>query len=158
MASIPARFSSHLVDNITSMEMEQSFEAAERTQVPVLHPYYDPELIHLLLRISPEVLQKGGMEKGLVRESVARRFPNLKFERKKKVSAMSYWQSLITGEGRVIWNQMGGARVLTELGIVEKKALEPAMEEAFSSKSAWKNFKIWDLLCMEAWLRSRLNR
>jgi asparagine synthase (glutamine-hydrolysing) len=147
----------YFIDTITSMEMEQQFEAARKTGTNILEPYYDPDLLEILLKISPEVLQRGGMEKGLVREAVARRFPDLKFDRQKKVSAMLYWQSLIREEAPIAWESIGKGKTLIELGIVDKKGIEPVVEEAFTSNSAFKNFPVWDLLCTEAWIRSKAN-
>ncbi len=147
----------YFVETIASMEMEQLFEAWQRMGVPILHPYFDPELIQLLLRVSPEILQKGGMEKGLVRDAVSRRFPDLKFEKQKKVTAMGYWQSILRGEGRQVWKETGGPSTLINLGIVNGKVIGPVIEQAFESPSPFLNGKIWDLLCLEAWVRSRVD-
>ena len=146
----------YFVDTVVSMELEQQFEAAEKTAVPVLQPYYDADLIELLLRISPEVLQQGGMEKGLVRNAVARRFPDLKFQRKKKISALGYWQSMIHGEAPAAWKRIGGASTLIKMGIINKAVVESVVQEAFTSNSAFKSYPVWDLLCTETWLQSRL--
>ena len=147
----------YFVETIASMEMEQLFEAWQRMEVPILHPYFDPELIQLLLRMSPEILQKGGMEKGLVRDAVSRRFPDLKFEKQKKVTAMGYWQSILRGEGRQVWKETGGPSTLIDLGIVNGKVIGPVIDQAFESPSAFLNGKIWDLLCLEAWVRPRVD-
>jgi len=146
----------HFVNTITSMEMEQQYEASLRMGVSLLYPYFDPDIINLLVRISPEVLQQGGMEKGIVRNAVARRFPDLKFEKQKKVSAMGYWQSIITTEGRDLYYGSGGPSTLIEMGIVNGKEIGAVMERAFVSKSSFENSKIWDLLLLETWLRSRV--
>jgi len=147
----------HFVDTITSMVMEQHFEASRRMGSSLLFPYFDPDVINLLVRISPEVLQQGGMEKGIVRKAVAKRFPNLKFEKQKKVSAISYWQSMITTEGRDLFYGNGGVKSLIEMGIVNGNEIGAVMEQAFSSKSPFVHGKIWDLLCLETWVRSRAN-
>jgi asparagine synthase (glutamine-hydrolysing) len=147
----------YFIDTVVSMELEQQFEAGEKTAVPVLQPFYDSDLIELLLRISPEVLQQGGMEKGLVRNAVARRFPDLKFERKKKISALGYWQSMIHHEAPDAWKRIGGASTLIKMGIIDKTAVESVVQEAFTSNSAFKSYPVWDLLCTETWLQSRLN-
>jgi asparagine synthetase B (glutamine-hydrolysing) len=147
----------YFIDTVVSMELEQQFEAAEKTALPVLHPYYDADLIELLLRISPEVLQQGGMEKGLVRNAVARRFPDLQFQRKKKVSALGYWQSMIHGEAPAAWKRLGGASTLINMGIVDKAVVEPVIQEGFTSDSAFKSYPVWDVLCTETWLQSRLH-
>jgi asparagine synthase (glutamine-hydrolysing) len=149
-------FSNHFINTITSMEMEQNFEAAERMGLTLAYPYFDPDLIQLLLRMSPEVLQQGGMEKGIVRSAVARRFPDLEFEKQKKVSAMSFWQSIITTEGRDLFYQTGGPATLIQMGIVNGNVIGAVMDDAFASKSPFQNTKIWDLLLLETWLRSRL--
>ena len=144
----------HFVETITSMEMEQSFESSRHIGIPLLHPYFDPDLIQLLLRISPAVLQQGGMEKGIVRTTVAKRFPDLKFETQKKASAMNYWLTLITTEGRDIYYSSGGTKFLTDSGIVDGKKIGPVMDQAFAANTPFLNAKIWDLLCLETWGRS----
>jgi len=144
----------HFVNSITSMEMEQSYESSRRIGLNLLHPYFDPDVIHELVRISPDVLQQGGMEKGIIRGAIAKRFPNLKFETQKKASAMNYWLSLITTEGRDIYFKNGGCKSLIEMGIVNGKKIDEVMNHAFASTRPFDNAKIWDLLCLETWSRS----
>ena len=147
---------SHFVSTNVSMIMEQHFEASQRMGVSVVYPYFDPDLINLLMRVSPEALQQGGMEKGIVRKSVAKRFPNLKFEKQKKVSAMGYWQSLLKTEGRDLYYSTGGPKTLIEMGVVDGKKIGPVIEQSFAGSNPFAHGYVWDLLCLETWARSRL--
>jgi asparagine synthetase B (glutamine-hydrolysing) len=144
----------HFVNTITSMELEESYESSRQIRIPLLHPYLDPDLINLAVRISPEVLQQGGMEKGIIRDSVTRRFPNMEFQTQKKASAVNYWLSLITTEGKEIYHDIGGPKSLIELGIIDGNAMGPLMEQAFTSNRLYDNAKIWDILSLETWCRS----
>ena len=139
------------------MELEESYESSRQIGVPLLHPYLDPDLINLAVRISPEVLQQGGMEKGIIRHNIAKRFPHLHFETQKKASAMNYWLSLITTEGRELYHDIGGPKSLIEMGIVNDVEIGAVMDQAFASKSAYYNAKIWDILSLETWCRSHRN-
>ena len=70
---------------LVAMEMEETFEQGRRLQMRLRAPYWDSELLSYLYRTPPELLNRGGWSKGLVRESVARRFPAFGFERQRKV-------------------------------------------------------------------------
>ena len=70
---------------LTAMEMEEVFDRGTRMGLRILMPYWDADLLEMLYRIPPHLLNKGGRSKGLVRQSVARRFPQLGFERQKKI-------------------------------------------------------------------------
>jgi asparagine synthase (glutamine-hydrolysing) len=144
----------HFVDSNTSMMMEQHFESSRRMGVSLLYPYFDPDVINLLVRVSPQVLQQGGMEKGIVRKAVARRFPDLKFEKQRKVSAGTYWQSMILAEGRDLYYESGGPKTLMDLGIVDSKKVDTIIHQAFASRNRFDNAKIWDLLLLETWARA----
>ena len=61
---------------LVAMEMEETFEQGRRLQMRLRAPYWDSELLAYLYRTPPELLNRGGWSKGLVRESVARRFPS----------------------------------------------------------------------------------
>ena len=77
---------------LTAMEMEEIFENGTRMGLRILMPYWDADLLEMLYRVPPHLLNKGGRSKGLVRQSVARRFPQLGFERQKKVTCYQLLQ------------------------------------------------------------------
>lgn len=148
-------FSNYFINTVASMEMETEFESWPKIGMPILYPYFDSDLIELLLRITPELLQRAGMEKGIVRDAVARRFPDLRFDRQKKVTAIRYFQSLIREEGPVAWDRLGGIDSLIRYGIVNRNAVESIREGGFIGQNPSLNHGIWNLISMEAWLRTR---
>ena len=85
---------------LTAMEMEEVFESGTRMGLRILMPYWDADLLEMLYRIPPHLLNKGGRSKGLVRQSVARRFPQLGFERQKKVIATNFFNSTMLQDGK----------------------------------------------------------
>src|SRR4030095_3566836 len=57
-----------------SWELEELFEVYRGVGVRILQPFWDADLVDLLFRMPPFVLNRGGRSKGLVRDSLARRF------------------------------------------------------------------------------------
>jgi Asparagine synthase len=141
---------------LTTIEMEEVFENGARMGLHILMPYWDADLIEMLYRVSPNLLLKGGRSKGLVRESMARRFPNLGFERQKKVIATNFFNNTMLEEGRKAWQVMGGTPALAELGIVDSKRLQVTMTNILAANQPRQEYRIWDILNAEAWLKSCL--
>lgn len=142
---------------LMSMDHEEIFESGRCVGLRVLHPYWDPDLIDFLFRTPPELLLRGGREKGMVRQAVARRFPHLGFERQRKVSATNYFKSVLQTEGPAAWEKMGGAPALVDLGIVDGTAINSIITESISSDVPRVTQRGWQVLSLEAWTRSRLS-
>jgi asparagine synthase (glutamine-hydrolysing) len=140
---------------IVSMEMEELFENGRHLGVRMAQPYWDPDLVDLLYRIPPDVLSRGGRAKGLVRDTLARRFPDLGLERQKKVIATDYFTSVMLGEGRRVWAEMGGPQALAALGVVDASRAEEAAQQLFSSRDSRAANRIWNILNLESWVRPR---
>jgi asparagine synthetase B (glutamine-hydrolysing) len=141
---------------LVSWEMEEAFESGRRLGMTVRQPFWDAELVELLYRTPPELLDRGGRAKGLVRQMVARRFPGLGFERQKKVLATNFFNARVLQEGKDAWQAMGGASALAQLGIVEEGSLRSTVTGILVRNDRRKAFHIWDVLNLEAWLRTRL--
>jgi asparagine synthetase B (glutamine-hydrolysing) len=139
------------------MQMEEAFESGRSTGTRVLAPFLDADLVDFLYRTPPNLLSRGGRSKGLVRESLARRFPALGFERQRKIAGTTYARFVMQGQTSNIWRQMGGVPALAELGVVDGDGFERHVVEA-SDPGYLDGFHIWDMLNLEAWLRSQLER
>jgi asparagine synthase (glutamine-hydrolysing) len=140
-----------------SIEMEECFESRRYTGLFHFMPYYDADLVNFLCRIPPDLLWRGGRTKAMVRQTVARRFPGLNFERQKKVMAHNFFTSLLLEEGSRIWQAMDGVQALAELDIVDAPALDSAVPALLSgSRPLRESHRLGDILLMEAWLRPRL--
>jgi asparagine synthase (glutamine-hydrolysing) len=140
---------------VTAMEMEEFFENARLTGVRTLCPYMDPDLVDFLYRVPPELLDKGGRAKGLVRHELARRFPELGFDRQKKLTAVSYSRGVVLEQGERAWQGSGGASTLAELGVIDQKAFEQELQAIVSGRRD-RVFHVSDVLNLEAWTRSRI--
>jgi asparagine synthase (glutamine-hydrolysing) len=146
------------LDHVTvSLEMERLFEEGRRTGIPIMEPFWDAELQAFLYRVPPDVLNQGGRTKGLVRGMLARRFPELGFERQKKVIATSFATDTFVSELPKSFEEMGGAQTLSELGIVDPARIDEAVTRMVSDPrerrtSNW----LWHLLSLEVWVRARV--
>jgi asparagine synthase (glutamine-hydrolysing) len=145
---------------LVSMELEEAFEGGRRLRLRFAHPFWDADLLTFLYRTPPELLNRGGMAKGPVRGMLARRFPELGFERQRKVAGTGAARTLFVSGGRVAWRRMGGTTALAALGVVDGRATAALIEGLLSdSKPPEENaysYRIWDILALEAWVRSRL--
>ena len=141
---------------LTAMEMEEVFESGTRMGLRILMPYWDADLLEMLYRIPPHLLNKGGRSKGLVRQSVASRFPQLGFEKQKKVFSTNFFNSTMLQEGKKAWQALGGTPALAELGIVDGERLGSTIEAILGGNQLRQAYRIWDVLNMESWLRPRL--
>lgn len=141
---------------LNTMEAEEYFEQGRRLGVRILHPYWDSDLVDLLYRTPPHVLSQGGRAKGLVRATIARRFPDLGFERQKKVHATNfYWRTMQT-EGPAAWNTLGNeATTLARLGVLDAKLHMATMAELFAGQRPRESYRIWNTLHLEGWARPR---
>lgn len=141
---------------MVAYELEEFYESGRELGMRLLHPFWDADLTAFLARAPVRMLIRGGRSKGLVRQSLARRFPDIGFDRHRKVNATDFYRSVLTGEGKIAWREMGGAQALAELRIVNPDALEKSMTELFEDNDPLKAYQIWYVLSLESWLRSRL--
>jgi asparagine synthetase B (glutamine-hydrolysing) len=138
---------------LVSMEMEEVFEGSRRSGLDVRMPYWDPDLVDFLYRTPPAALTEGGLSKGLVRKMLSRRFPQLGFERHKKVLATNYFTGLIIREGPEVWRKMGGAKALSRAGVIEPERLHSWIREVFEGARPSETARVWNLLSLEVWVR-----
>ena len=140
---------------LMAIELEEHFEFSRRLGVRLLHPYWDADLVDLLARIPPHLLNRGGRAKGMVRHTLARRFPGLGFERHKKVAATSFYHRILLEEGPRLWRAMDGVRELARLEIVDGRMLESTVHALFAGAQPQQLYRLWDVLGLEAWLRAQ---
>jgi asparagine synthase (glutamine-hydrolysing) len=143
---------------LVSMEMEDFFETSRRTGVPIRMPFWDRDLVDFLYRTPPEALNEAGRSKGLVRGMLQRRFPELGFERQKKVLATNYFSDLVRRDGPGIAQSLGGFSALADLGIVDDVQLRLFGEKVFAAKTTPRDeARLWTVMTLERWVRSRLD-
>ncbi|HEY6230067.1 MAG TPA: asparagine synthase-related protein [Pyrinomonadaceae bacterium] len=140
---------------VVSWELEEMFEVYGRAGVRMFQPFWDADLVDMLYRTPPFRLIQGGRSKGLVRNSLARRFPNLGFGKQRKVEATSFYASLIYKDGRARWEAMNGARTLGDMGIVDEPALHDTIENLLVRRQdGAAAHQVWSTLNFETWARA----
>ena len=144
------------LDQVTvSLEMERSFEEGRRAGLTIVEPFWDPDLQEFLYRVPPHMLNQGGRTKGLVRDMLARRFPELGFERQKKVIGREFANDTFVSEVPKALREMGGAPALAELGVVDQRQLDHAIARlATDPRERYGSHRLWHVLSLEAWVRA----
>jgi asparagine synthase (glutamine-hydrolysing) len=140
---------------IQAVDLEEAYEKGRRLGVEVLMPYFDADLVDLLMRTHPRVLTKGNRSKSLVRESMARRVSGVGLERQKKITTGNFWPKKLEEAARC-WTELGGTRALGELGIVDADKLDAEVRQKLENRQSAAVPFIWEILDHEAWVRARL--
>jgi asparagine synthase (glutamine-hydrolysing) len=135
-----------------AMELEERHEFGRRAGVRFLHPFWDTDLVDMLIRTPPALLDRGGRSKGLVRPALAERFPSLGFDRQRKAAATSFYQEMLAAEGRVLVDRLGGFPALGALGVVDPAAARTFVDDTMA-RDPKKLHRVWDLLNLETWVR-----
>ena len=126
-----------------------------RTGVPVREPFWDPDLIDLLVRVRPQARSTDGLAKALVRRPLARRFPELGFERQRKSWMGRALQSVLESQTVAARQAVGPLRNLVELGVIDDRQLAAVTEDALAGRaSRWRLGWAWEALNLEAWTRA----
>jgi asparagine synthase (glutamine-hydrolysing) len=141
---------------LASLEVEEIFENGRRLGVRVLQPYFDAELAEMLYRAPISLLNRGGLSKGLVRETISRRFPRLGFDRQKKIDIKEYFSELMRRDGERIWKRMGGAQALAALDLANPGHADLFVRTAINAGEHRQAFQAWMIMSMESWLKPRL--
>ena len=154
-----------LEHQLGSMEREEAFERGRRLGTETFMPFWDADLDRFLARVPPHLMNQGYWSKGLVREPLARRFPNAGFETQKKVLSTTLATRLMAEQLPGAWDGMGGIEVLREAGIVDSNRLRSDVEKRLKLlmrpegtkntvlERAMTTHEIWTVLNVESWLR-----
>ena len=137
---------------LLAMELEERHELGRRTGVRFLHPFWDADLVEMLIRTPPALLDRGGRSKGLVRETLAKRFPTLGFDRQRKIAATPFYTTLLRAEGGSLLERLGTFSELGDLGVVNPVSARAFAADAFA-RDPDQLHRVWDLLNLETWVR-----
>jgi asparagine synthetase B (glutamine-hydrolysing) len=140
-----------------SWAAEELDEQGRQIGVRFLQPFLDPDLIEFLCRTPPRLLNEGGRSKGLVRQTIAKRFPGLGLERQRKIWATSFFESLLLREAPALADLAGDFPALSDLGIVNGAALAAVIREARMQPGP-RLQQIWEAINLEIWLRATASR
>jgi hypothetical protein len=141
--------------SILQFEFEDAFTGTGRTGLTTLFPYFDRDVVELMLRTHPEHLISGGRHKTPLRRLVSSRLPNVSM-RAKKVDFTRIFHDLMRSEGVATWRRLVGPLRLAELGIVDASRMREFMDSYFAGRHQG-GLLAWQVLATEMWLRARLN-
>jgi asparagine synthase (glutamine-hydrolysing) len=141
---------------LVSLELEEFHESGRRGGVAMRMPFWDPDLVEFLYRTPPDLLIEGGRSKSLVRQLLDRRFPELGFERHKKVLSTNLFAKIVIDEAQRLWRTTDGPFALEAAGVVDKTGLNSLVRGIFAGQEMREVSRFWNLLSLEAWLRPRI--
>jgi asparagine synthase (glutamine-hydrolysing) len=140
--------------NFVSMTaLEESFEFGRRVDLRILHPFWDVDLVEFLCRVPPRLLHKGDRSKALVRTMLKKRFPSLGLDRQKKIEQDDLLVTLMRERGPLVWKNLGGARKLSDLELVDSERLERRVQSDVFYNKDKDVYWFWMLINLESWLR-----
>jgi asparagine synthetase B (glutamine-hydrolysing) len=151
---------------VVAMEREEAFERGRRLGFEPFMPFWDPGVVDFLLRTPPRLLHEGHRAKGILRGTLARRFPEAGFEDQKKVLITDFSTSTLTAQIPRAWEEYQGAPTLSSSGIVDGNALQSAFRSSLNRLQGRERgdgssvlefsmlaHKLWSVLNLEAWAR-----
>ncbi len=139
---------------MVTLEYEEVYEGSRRMGVPIVAPLLDSELVDFLYRFPPKLLFSSGRSKGPIRETLARRFPELGFDRQRKVGATSFFRERVLAEGREAWNAVGGPVALADLGVVDFEMARRSIMRSIDDRRLHASARLWYVLSNESWCRA----
>jgi asparagine synthetase B (glutamine-hydrolysing) len=139
---------------LTSWEAEEHYASSCETGVRLVHPYWDPDLVELLIQTPPRALNEGGRSKGLVRQSLHRRFPGLGLGQQQKVLALTFFHGQLRREATSLVKKAGEFPGLSELGLVDGKDLAAKLRNSLTTSNL-KDKHVWLPISLEMWVRAR---
>jgi asparagine synthetase B (glutamine-hydrolysing) len=140
--------------SILQFELEDAFTGSSRTGLTTLFPYFDRDLVELMLRTHPEHLISGGRHKMPLRRLVTARLPKVSM-RARKVDFTRIFHDLMRSDGVATWRRLVGRLRLAELGIVDPSRIGEFMDGYFAGRHQG-GLLAWQVLATEMWLRARL--
>jgi asparagine synthase (glutamine-hydrolysing) len=136
---------------------EESFSARRRLGVPVRTPFLDAEIVEFLFNLPENLLLQGGEAKWLARRLVASRVSPSDETWPRTVYGDSFMAGVLRRESTAAWDALGGARVLSELGVVDGPMLDRILYNGLgSSDQLAVSLDLWHVMTLESWLRPRI--
>jgi asparagine synthetase B (glutamine-hydrolysing) len=134
-------------------ELEEQHEFGQQVGLRFMHPYWDADLIDVLFRSEPALLNAGGRSKGLVRQTLGRRFPALGLDRQRKLAGTSFFRSTAAREGPGALEAIGGDfPALRDLGVIESRAARDLVRASLDPSSPALKTAL-SLINLESWVR-----
>jgi asparagine synthetase B (glutamine-hydrolysing) len=151
---------------VIAMEREESYERGRRLGLEPFMPLWDPDVVDFLIRTPPRLLHANHRSKGIMRGTLADRFPAAGFGDQKKVLITDFATSTLTAQIPRAWEEYGGAPILSASGIVDEDALQSAFSGSLARLQGRERgddsnilefsrlaHKLWSVLNLESWAR-----
>lgn len=149
---------------VVAMEREEAFERGRRLGLEPFMPFWDPEVVDFLVRTPPRLLHAGHRAKGILRGTLAKRFPAGGFDDQKKILITEFSTTMLSEQIPRAWESYRGAPILSASGIVDEAALQSAFRSSLvqlQGRGDGSNVlefsmlahKLWSVLNLEAWAR-----
>lgn len=138
---------------LTALQNEENFESGCRAGLPIVSPFYDPDLVHFLLRMQPHQLNRSDVSKGLLRSFLHPRFPDLGYDVQVKSYADNFFGSLVRRcAPEVLPTTQSSA--LVAIGLVAPKTFS-AYVSGIRRDPAANTMPLWRALCHNNWVHAR---
>jgi asparagine synthetase B (glutamine-hydrolysing) len=140
---------------IVVSEIENKFAMGEAIGVKFFEPYWDADLVDLLYRTPPAILNQGGVAKGLVHRLVREALPSFTIPKQKKIALNLFYRKRVRQEAEAVWRATGGLPALSRLGLVDEKVFSSMVEKMLGGADTSDLWLIPHVLSVEAWARAR---
>jgi len=137
---------------LVAMEQEEMFEMGRRLGFRYANPYWDGDVVDILYRTPPEVLLAGGRTKGVVRATMAKRFPGLGLDQQRKRGATTFFTSIVASQVPDLWRHNHDLAALAGLGIVDPHGARRMADRAIEKRDIHDLVRAWYLMNTEAWV------
>jgi hypothetical protein len=137
------------------LTLESYFEIGQRLNVRIRHPLLDDDLLDFAVAVPGAVLMLDSWIKGLARRYVLDRLPELGAAWPAKGNTRPYGLAVIARDGRSAYDALGGARTLSELGVVSFDGFAAAAAQVLEAGDLSRAEDVWEVLSLEAWVRAR---
>lgn len=149
------QFSRSMIDRPQKlMFREETFALARRDGVRVVQPFWDTDLVEVMLKIHPRVRIRDGYTKSLMRGALIRKLPGLGFERRLKSYTGNVILGAITADMAKMYRKLGGAQMLSDLGVIDPDRASSFVEQAIVGNVHRDWLLVWELINLETWVRA----
>jgi len=142
---------------VISMVAEETFNVGQKLGLREFQPFWDVDLVDLLYRTPPFLLNRDGRNKGLVRSALTRKFPHVGFNEQRKLGATDFYASSIYNEAPAALRRIGKLEVLADLRLVEDAGLRAQMESILTHRPQGRAYQVWKVLNLESWARAHIS-
>ena len=149
------QYAREILDNRQKWLMtEETFLLGRRINMRLYHPFWDANLVALLIKMRPHVKIKEGRTKSLIRHLLIRRFPGLGFESRRKSYIGSLFLAIVSTQAHKVRQTMGNAWTLGELGVIDPLRMKAFLDNPPAQPGPRWCTAVWDILNLEAWARA----